>query len=209
MVDIPNVKNTNTAMSTLTSSAFNLRANVDFEKTYARKLDQREYTFHPLLGYISLNQRLNPDEVLAVAFEFTYRGEVYRVGNFAQDIPPGESNENVLFTKMLKSTSVNPKLKMWDLMMKNIYSLNAYQVNSKDFFLNIFYQDPGGGVIRYIPEGSIKRVPLIRLLGLDQLNTQGDPISTGDGVFDFLPGITIDAKKESSFLQNLNHLLVE
>jgi len=49
----------------------------------ARKLDPSEYTLHPQLGYISLNQRLSNDEILGVAFQFTYNGEVYQVGEFA------------------------------------------------------------------------------------------------------------------------------
>ena len=44
-----------------------------------------EYTVNTQLGYISLNQRLQNDEVLAVAFQFTVGGEVYQVGEFAND----------------------------------------------------------------------------------------------------------------------------
>lgn len=50
----------------------------------ARKLEQgRDYTFNTQLGYVSLNQRLSNDEVLAVAFQYTYNGNVYQVGEFA------------------------------------------------------------------------------------------------------------------------------
>ena len=49
----------------------------------ARKLNSNEFKLHPQLGYISLNQRLSNDEVLAVAFQYTYRGKVYQVGEFA------------------------------------------------------------------------------------------------------------------------------
>ena len=51
----------------------------------ARKLNQTEYTLHKQLGYISLNQPLNNDEVLAVAFQYTANGQVYQVGEFAGD----------------------------------------------------------------------------------------------------------------------------
>lgn len=50
----------------------------------ARKLEQgRDYTLSQQLGYISLNQRLLNDEILAVAFQYTIGGEVYQVGEFA------------------------------------------------------------------------------------------------------------------------------
>ena len=40
----------------------------------ARLLSENEYTLNSTLGYISLKSQLNADEVLAVAFEYTYRG---------------------------------------------------------------------------------------------------------------------------------------
>lgn len=180
----------NTSINTLINS-LNMQPIQDFEKTRARKLEPSEYTLNPQLGFISLNQRLQPDEVLAVAYEFTYQGKTYRVGEFSQDIPVDPNLQNVLFLKMLKSTSARPKLPIWDLMMKNIYALGAYQVNPEDFRLDIYYEDPGGGVKRYIPEGDgIKSRPLIQVLNLDRLNNQLDP--QPDGVFDFVPGTTIN-----------------
>lgn len=59
----------------------------DYEKIEnARKLNEREYRVNRQLGYISLNTALNTDEVLAVAFEYTLNGKVYKVGSF----PPTE-----------------------------------------------------------------------------------------------------------------------
>jgi cell surface protein SprA len=51
----------------------------------ARKLNLGEYKLNTQLGYISLNQRLNNDEVLGVAFQFTVNGTVYQVGEFSSD----------------------------------------------------------------------------------------------------------------------------
>jgi len=52
----------------------------------ARKLIQNsDYQLNTQLGYISLNQRLLNDEILAVAFQYTVGGEVYQVGEFAND----------------------------------------------------------------------------------------------------------------------------
>jgi cell surface protein SprA len=39
----------------------------------------------------------------------------------------------------LKNVSLKTSLPTWDLMMKNIYSLNAFQVNPQEFKLNILY----------------------------------------------------------------------
>ena len=60
----------------------------EFEKTFARKLQPSDFYFNPQVGFISLNQPLQPDEVLAVAYQYTYNGRVYQVGEFSQDVPP-------------------------------------------------------------------------------------------------------------------------
>lgn len=161
----------------------------DFEKTYARKLATNEYTFDPRIGWVMLNSQLQPDDVLAVAYQYTVNGQLYQVGEFAEDVPPSADTAKVLFLKMLKSTSTRPKLPLWDLQMKNVYSLGAYQINPDDFFLDIYYLDPGGGEKRYIPADNLNGTPLISVLGLDRLNNNQDP--QPDGVFDFLSGITI------------------
>jgi cell surface protein SprA len=178
----------NTTVNTLNS--LGLKQVQDFEKTYARKLSPSEYTLQPQLGYILLNSQLNPDEVLAVAYQYTYNGQVYQVGEFASDVPPDPNSANVLFLKMLKSTSLRPKLPIWDLMMKNVYSIGAYGINPQDFRLDVVYLDPGGGERRFIPSAPVEGIPIIRLLGLDRLNNQNDP--QPDGVFDFIPGLTIN-----------------
>jgi len=58
----------------------------DYEKTFARKLNTTEYTFNPQIGFLSINTQLQSDEVLAVAYQYTYNGRVYQVGEFSQDV---------------------------------------------------------------------------------------------------------------------------
>jgi cell surface protein SprA len=149
----------------------------------ARLLRSNEYTFNSKLGFISLNQAVSPDHVLAVAFQYQIIGDTttYQVGEFSTDI----NAPNSLIVKMLKSTSVDTRHPMWDLMMKNVYSLGAFQVNRQEFRFNILYEDEELGVpIGFLTEGPVEGEPLIRVMGLDRLNTQLDPIP--DGVFDFI-----------------------
>lgn len=184
----------NTVISTLSGPAFNMQAVRDYEKARMRKLDPTDYIFNPLLGYISLNTTLQPDDVLAIAYEYTYQGQSYQVGEFSGDLPPGVDTSNVLFMKMLKSTSAITTIPLWDLMMKNVYSLGAFQVSSDGFRLDVVYQDPGGGLKRYIPANNdnVNSQLLIKLLGLDRLNNNNDPIP--DGIFDFVNGTTINTQ---------------
>lgn len=171
----------------------------DFEKAFSRRLNANEFTVNSQLGYISLNQQLFPDEILCVAYEYTFNGQIFKVGEFAQDasqdfnIATGTIDtlqRKPLLLKMLKSTANRPTLPIWDLMMKNIYSLGAFQLSQEDFRLDVFYQDPGGGLKRFIPEGAPKGRQLIRVLNMDNLNVQRDP--QPDGIFDFFPGVTIN-----------------
>ncbi|MFM9027304.1 MAG: cell surface protein SprA [Bacteroidota bacterium] len=160
----------------------------------ARLLQPSEYTLNPQLGYISLNTALEPSQVLAVAFEYTYNGKLHRVG----EISTYNSNVNgtqALFVKLLRSTSYTPKFYTWDLMMRNVYSLGGYNVSPKDFRLDVLYQDDRiGGNINFIPEGcsTVEGIQLIRLFNMDQLNPNLDP--QPDGIFDFVNGITINAQ---------------
>ena len=191
LIDDPKARLLNSVLTEITTANPNLQLQSvqDFEKTYARQLASTEYTFDPRLGTLYLNQQLDPDDVLAVAYQYTYNGQTYQVGEFASDVPSNVDSSKVLFLKMLKATSARTKLPIWNLMMKNVYSLGAYQVNPQDFFLDVYYLAPGGGERRYIPADSLNGIPLIQLLGLDRLNNNQDP--QPDGVFDFLDGLTI------------------
>ena len=159
----------------------------------ARKLSTTEYTVNTQLGYISLNQRLESSYALAVAYEYTVNGAVYQVGEFAQDVPPDPNTPNVLYLKMLKSTTTRTDLPVWDLMMKNIYNLGSSQIQANDFKLDVIYEDDKSGAnLNYIPENSEPNLSgkfLIQVLGLDRLNSQQE--LQPDGVFDFLEGRTI------------------
>ena len=161
--------------------------------TYARMLTTKEYTLHPQLGYISLNYPLNNDEVLGVAYQYTYNGTTYQVGEFSSDRPVNNTTPNVLYVKLLKNTLLKTNLPTWGLMMKNIYSLGAYQISSTNFKLGITRLDNSSGIAKPImAEGKNTTGKLwLQLMGLDNLDQQNQKIP--DGYFDYLEGITIDS----------------
>lgn len=180
----------------------NLENGMDYEKIEsARLLTTTEYTFDTQLGYISLNSVLQPDEVLAVAFEYQMQGKTYKVGEFSTDIidkyDPANPKSGALIVKLLKPVSLSPRSYTWNLMMKNVYYLGATNIQKEGFRLNISYQsDTIGTNINYIPEGKIKNKQLIRVMNLDRLDTRGNikkgkDGETGDGIFDFVEGYTI------------------
>lgn len=191
-----NINNLNTfadtsiirSISTVSNNLHTLgmKAGVDYEKVEnARLLSSSEYTVNTKLGFISLNSSLSSDQVLAVAFQYKIIGDdkVYQVGEFSNEV----SAPNCLRVKLLKSTNLDTKSPLWKLMMKNVYSLSAYQISSKKFRLNVLYTGDAEGVSNgYFTQGAQKGIPLIRLMGLDRLNQQQDP--DPDGVFDFIDG---------------------
>ncbi len=159
----------------------------------ARLLSSSEYTYNTQLGYISLNQALNDNQLLAVSYSYTVNGssQVYKVGEFS-----GESS--VIITKLLKPNStVKVNSPMWDLMMKNIYSLNTSSLSSENFMLNLYYRSPQNGKVNYLPNTNVQDQILLKLFNWDRLNSNGDLQSEnsvlGDGLFDFVSGITVDA----------------
>ena len=161
---------------------------VDFEKVAAaRLLNSSEYTLNSALGYITLKTSLQTDQVLAVAYEFTYGGATYRVGEFAAD--QSDNAGLALFVKALKNTSNSPHQPNWDLMMKNVYYL-ASNVERTRFRLDIKYQSDTAGVyLSYIPDARSKDITLLRGLGCDRLddNNRVNP----NGFFDFVEGYTV------------------
>ena len=163
----------------------------DFEKTFARKLDSTQYTFNRQLGYLSLNITLQPDEVLGVSYQYTLNGKVYQVGEFSQDVPVDSTSgvQKILFLKLLKATSPRTRLPIWNLMMKNVYTVGYGNMERQDFQFNILYEEPSAGEKRYLPEGDQAGVPLLTLVNLDRLNNQNDP--QPDGVFDYIEGYTV------------------
>lgn len=172
---------------------YGLTQSKDFEVLKARRLTPNEYSFHPQLGFLSLNVRLRPNQVLAVSYEYTYTyngDEIYQVGELADDVATQDSSA-VIYTKLLKSSVQNIDEPNWDLMMKNVYPVGASQVDPETFQFDIFFEDnTDGSLKRYIPVGQeLPKYPLLGVFNLDKLNSQGDPQE--DGIFDFVPGVTI------------------
>ena len=159
----------------------------DYEKLEsARLLSSSEYTLNQSLGYVSLKTSLQTDQVLAVAYEYTYGGVTYQVGEFASDI---QDVSQALFVKSLKNTSNNPRQGNWDLMMKNVYYL-ASSIEKDKFRLDVKYQSDTTGVyLSYIPEQQVKDQPIIKLLGADRLDNNNK--ANSNGYFDYVDGYTV------------------
>lgn len=165
-----------------------LSGSADYEKVAnARLLSSSEYTLNSTLGYVSLRSQLKSDEVLAAAFEYTYGGKTYQVGEFSAN---QKESGSTLYVKLLKSNSMSPSNSTWDLMMKNVYNLGAKSLSSKDFKLNVEYEsDSTGTNLTYLPESNLKGSTLLQLMGLDRLDNKQN--ANPNGFFDYIEGYTV------------------
>ena len=169
----------------------------DYEKlSNARLLSSSEYTLNRALGYISLKTPLRADEVLAVAYEYTYGGQTYQVGEFSSDV---KESKTTLYLKLIKPNACSPKNGCWDLMMKNVYSLGTRNLQNTGFRLDVYYaSDSLGTNITYLPEPGMKSKPLLQMLGLDRLDSNNSK-ENPNGIFDYIQGYTVDASSGRIF----------
>ncbi len=205
IINDPSSRSPTTAVTKLNS--IGLAQVQDFEIVYARKLNATDFYFNPQVGFISLNQTLQANDVLGVAYQYSYNGRIFQVGEFSTDVPPDTTSSNsltgsatagaskVLYVKLLKATSQRTNLPLWNLMMKNVYSLQTAtgsylsNIQAAGFQFNVNYDQPSLGTKRYLPEGPKADIPLLTVLGLDRLDAHNDP--GPDGVFDYIEGLTV------------------
>lgn len=174
---------------------------LDFEKiTSARKLAPTEFTLNAQIGYLTLQSKLQNDEALAIAYEYTYNGQVFKVGELSEDYsnkPP----KDVIYLKLLRPRKISIKdargtiIPTWNLMMKNIYNLNVTQITRDGFQLRVIYRDDKTGIDNpQLQEGApaVRSKQLIEVFGLDRLNPYNDP--QPDGNFDFVDKVTINTE---------------
>jgi cell surface protein SprA len=200
------IRNISTVMPALPSS---MVQGTDFTiLENAKKLTNSEYTFHPQLGILSLNRPLVDGDVLAVAFQYTYSGKegIFKVGELSTD---GKLSSENIVVKLLRSELIQPANRIWDLMMKNVYSLGAYQMEQEGFRLDLLYKDDRTGVAVntlqnaksvYQQGGEEIRVSersILNLVKLDSLDQNNFMKPKGDGYFDYVEGITVNSKDGS------------
>ncbi len=200
LVDDENARRKDMTSSILKGGQYGLTQTRDFEVQRGRLLSRSEYSFNPELGFISLNVRLQPNQVMGIAYDYFYTENcdtLYSVGELSQDAVFSDTNEegeveptSVLYVKMLKSSNQRVDNPNWDLMMKNVYPLRTNTLDQNDFEFDIFFEDDANGtLVKFLPFPGAESSPLLNLFQLDRLNSFGDP--QPDGIFDFVPGVTV------------------
>ena len=183
--DARNIDQTTTVLDAV------MQGGVEYEKVEnARLLTSSDYTLNKHLGYISLKTSMQANQALAVAYEYTYNGQTYQVGEFSSD---QKDSDKALYVKLLKNTSSSPKIANWRLMMKNVYKLRAMSIQKEDFKMDIKYLSDTTGVnLNYLPEEQFKQTTLLKMMNLDRLDNNNK--TNPNGKFDYLEGYTIQAQ---------------
>ena len=187
LVENPAVRDISQAGNVL-EAEYGLQGSFDYDKLQsARLLSSSEYHLNAALGTLTLNTTLQPDDILAVAYEYTYGAQTYQVGEFSSDLT---STDQALMLKMLKGSTNSPSLPTWRLMMRNVYSLGTNSLQKEKFRLDIKYQSDSSGVyLNYLPEDTLKGTILLRAMNLDRLDANNKPQPNGQ--FDFVDGYTV------------------
>jgi cell surface protein SprA len=170
----------------------------------AKKLTSNEYSYHPQLGVLSLNRVLTDGDVLAVSYQYTRNDgsetKAFKVGDLSTD--DILSSDNIV-VKLLRSELIQVDKPIWNLMMKNVYSLGAYQMSSEGFRLDLLYKDDKTGVainsLQNSASTGVSDKTILNLTNMDVLDQNNFVKPEGDGFFDYVEGITVKSENGTIF----------
>jgi hypothetical protein len=141
-----------------------LEENIDYSYDYAR-------------GYVSLNQSLRDDEVLAVAF----KTDLDQIGTLFENISDSLFTNAPVF-KLIRPQSMKPSdVDTWPLMLKNVYSLGGTNIEPEGFDVQIKYNLNGEEETLQQVE---PRLTFLSLMGLDRKDQNGSEVEGGDKQID-------------------------
>ncbi|HHJ51662.1 MAG TPA: cell surface protein SprA, partial [Caldithrix abyssi] len=156
-----------------------------------------DYTFDKYRGFIVLNQAVENNAVLAIAYataNMLADPNTPAVGTLRETL--ADSNQAVVL-KLIKPRAMNPTdeyKETWPLMMRNVYSLGGTNIQKEGFELRLENNIKGDHAT--YPAGSDRSY--LNLLELDLLDANGEPIEGGDEkidpnpyIIDFANGILI------------------
>lgn len=124
-----------------------------------------DYDLNRSLGYLSLKRDLASRQALAVSFKYNdpQTGQTVSVG----DVSPGGGNR--IYLKLIRPQTLTTGNYLWDLMMKNVYSIGANNLTPDGLDVDIKYTEQN------VPASSLpgRSSILLQDLGLDRVDRQG------------------------------------
>ncbi len=168
------------------SDIFSVSGRVENSR-FTKLIQGTDYTYDQFLGTIALNQALQPEQIIAVAYSLP----THDVGTLESK---DTSKTTRLILKLVRPRNLEPSMKpAWDLMLKNIYSLGGRGIKKEGFSLDVKYILPGQDPVSEVTvsaNGKSDQFNLLHMLFLDSYDENG--AKKPDNKFDFEAGITID-----------------
>ncbi len=167
--------------------------------TFKRMQRDVDFKFNPVTGIVTLNQSLQDDQIIAVAFRVEGASSISEddnlYGTFAGDTrlktyfdKDGVEVPSRMVLKLVKPKNLGPSFTTaWKLKVRSIYSLNTRNLTAADLANFKIVLRNGGQPDLETLEGT--NAQLIRLFGLDYTDENG---GGPDGKIDFVPGETVD-----------------
>ena len=133
-----------------------------------------DYTINEDLGFIRMKKTLQ-SEIIAAHFDIVDRDTGNIVTKVGQSLGPSQDSLELI---MIKSQSPHPNHPTWDLMFKNVYSLNTSNIDASSLEVQIVdnFSTPKSD---RLSTGET----FLNLFGLDELNQNGDKSS--DEIIDY------------------------
>ena len=157
------------------------------EKGYFRRLELgKDYTFDKYRGFFVLNQSIENNKILAIAFATAQAAadpSIPTIGTLNEAL--GDTSQ-VVVLKLIKPRAMQPfYTDTWPLMMRNVYSLGGSNIEKAGF--NVRLENNVNGDHATYPKGSDKSY--LNLLQLDVLDENNAPVDGGDNKIDNNPYI--------------------
>jgi cell surface protein SprA len=143
-----------------------------------------DYSFEPNTGYITLLTTVNDAD--AVAVSYTDNSGTRQFGEF---LGASVDTSQRLVLKLIKPANLKPQYTTaWKLMLKNIYSVGATNIQKDGFELQIKYEIAGQDPVTTYSENGTQ-VQLLKAFGMDKYDASGG--ANSDNIFDWRPTITV------------------
>lgn len=124
----------------------------------------QDYEIDENLGILSLRQRLNPRQALAISFSYrNLNNQIIYVG----DVNLGDNSR--LFLKLLRPSSFTPSSRSWPLTLRNVYSLGTSNLSRENLQLDVVFTQGPTEQTNFPGLSNI----LLQDLGLDRVGSQG------------------------------------
>lgn len=155
-------------------------------KAYFKKLDPSQYTVDKYRGFFMLNQSVDDNRILAIAYataQAVNDPTVPSVGTLNEALTDTLQPVVLKLIKPRQMTSTYSNT--WPLMLRNVYSLGGSNIELDGFDVRL--ENNVNGTHERSPEGSARTY--LNLLDLDVLNENGELIENGDEKMDNNPYI--------------------